>query len=89
MPVYFLSDAPWEALICSPPSGNGGASQWNYARNSAGLRGGFYYNRGQKIDVPHDTEIKPRICENAYNESHPVYPEEACVGWKFHLISHP
>jgi hypothetical protein len=41
MPVYFLSDTPWEVLICSPRSQNGGASQWNCARNWMGLRGSF------------------------------------------------
>jgi predicted metal-binding protein len=46
MPVYFLSDAPWEALICSPRCQYGGASQWNCARNSVGLRGSFYRGRG-------------------------------------------
>jgi hypothetical protein len=69
MPVYFLCDTPWEALICSPRSQNGGASQWNCARNSVGLRGSFYRGRGWDIDTPHDTEIKPRICENAEIES--------------------
>jgi hypothetical protein len=68
MPVDFLSDTPWEALICSPRSWNGGASQWNCARNSVGLRGSFYHGRGQDIDA-RDTEIKHRICENADSES--------------------
>jgi hypothetical protein len=44
MPVYFLSDTPWEALICK--SENGVASQWNRARNSVSLRGSFYRGRG-------------------------------------------
>jgi hypothetical protein len=69
MPVDFLSDIPWQALICSPWSQNGGASQWNCARSSAGLHGSFYYDRGWDTDA-HYTEIKPRICESAYNESH-------------------
>jgi hypothetical protein len=38
MSVDFPSDTPWQALICSPRSQNGGASQWNCARNSVGLR---------------------------------------------------
>jgi hypothetical protein len=46
MPVYFLSDTAWEALICSPRSQNGGASQWNCARNSVGMRDSFYLDRG-------------------------------------------
>jgi hypothetical protein len=74
MPVYFLSATPWEALICSPRSQNGGASQWNCARNSVSLCGSFYRDHGYDTDA-HDTEIKPRICgngdsESAYNESH-------------------
>jgi hypothetical protein len=67
MPVDFLSDTPWEALICSPRSQNGGESQWNCARNSVGLCGGFCRGRGRDTDAPH---IKPRICENADNDSH-------------------
>jgi hypothetical protein len=63
MPMDFLSDAPWEDLICSPRSQNGGASQWNCARNSVGLRGSFYLGRGLHIDARHDTEIKPRIAK--------------------------
>jgi hypothetical protein len=35
-----------------------------------GLRGSIYRGRGKDIDAPHDTEIKPRITENAYNERH-------------------
>jgi hypothetical protein len=68
MPLYFLSDTPWEALICSPRSANGGRSQWNCARNSVDLRGSFYRGRGQDIYAPHDTEMKQRICENAFSE---------------------
>jgi hypothetical protein len=41
MPIDFLSDTPWEILIESPRSQKGGASQWNCARNSVGLRGNF------------------------------------------------
>jgi hypothetical protein len=67
--VDFLSDPPWEALICSPRSQNGGASQWNCARNSVGLRGSFYRDRGYDTDAPRDTEIKRRISENADSES--------------------
>jgi hypothetical protein len=78
MPVDFLSGTPWEALICSPRSQNGGASQWNYARNSVGLRGSFYPGRVYDIDAPHDTQINRRIWEKAdsesvYNKSH-EYP---------------
>jgi hypothetical protein len=39
----FLSDTPWKAMTFSQ---NGGASQWNFARNSVGLRGSFYRGRG-------------------------------------------
>jgi hypothetical protein len=74
MPVDFLSNTQWEALICSPRRQNGWASQWNCARNSVGLRGSFYRARGYDIDA-HNTEIKLGICENAdseraYNDSH-------------------
>jgi hypothetical protein len=34
-----------------------------------GLRSSFYHDRGYDIDAPHDTEIKPRICKKADNES--------------------
>jgi hypothetical protein len=73
MPVDFLSDAPWEALICSPRSQNGGASQWNCARNSVDLRCSFYRGRGQDVDAPHDTETEPRKCE--YADSDSVYDD--------------
>jgi hypothetical protein len=41
------------------------------ARDTVGLRGSFYRGRGQDIDAPHDTEIKPwkakaRITRVAY-----------------------
>jgi hypothetical protein len=42
-----------------------GASQWNCARCSVHLRNRFYHGSG--MDDPRDTEIKPRICESAYN----------------------
>jgi hypothetical protein len=46
MLVDFMSDTPWEAFICSHRNQNGGASQWNCARNSVGLRGSFYRRCG-------------------------------------------
>jgi hypothetical protein len=36
----------------------------------AGLRGSFCRGRGWVIDALQDTEMKPRLCENAYNDSH-------------------
>jgi hypothetical protein len=69
MPVDFLSGTQWEALSCSPRIQNGGARQWNCARNSVDLRVSFYHGRGLDIDAAHDTEIKPRIWENADSES--------------------
>jgi hypothetical protein len=76
--VYFLSDTSWQALICSPRSQSGGASQWNCARKSVGMRGSLYRDRRYYIDATYDTEIKERICQNAdnesaYNESHLAY----------------
>jgi hypothetical protein len=58
--VYFPSDTRLEALICSPWSQNGGASKWNCARNSVGLRGSFYCGRGYY----NDAEIRPRIAKS-------------------------
>jgi hypothetical protein len=46
MPVDFLSDKPWEVLICRPGSQNGGASTWNCARNSVALHDSFYRGPG-------------------------------------------
>jgi hypothetical protein len=42
MPIDYQSDTPWEALICSPQSQNGGVSQWTYVCNSVGLCSIFY-----------------------------------------------
>jgi hypothetical protein len=42
---------------------------------SGALHGSFYRGPEEDIDTPHDTEIKPQICEkadikSAYNESY-------------------
>jgi hypothetical protein len=46
MPVYFLSDALWEALVSSPEGQNGGAAEPDCAQNSVGMRCSFYHGCG-------------------------------------------
>jgi predicted small metal-binding protein len=50
-------------------------SKLNCELNAVVLRGSFWLGCGWDIDASHDTEIKPRICENTdsesmYNKSH-------------------
>jgi hypothetical protein len=42
------------------------------------LRGSFYRGHGYDIDVPREIDIKPRICESAYNENQ-LYAESSCA----------
>jgi hypothetical protein len=46
MPVDSLSDAPWEALICSLRGQNGWGESVKLRAQLAGLRGSFYCGRG-------------------------------------------
>lgn len=61
MPVNFWGDILREGCICSAR---------NSAPNSVVLCGSFNHGRGKDIYARLDTKIKPRISENAYNDSH-------------------